>query len=152
MNDWYIIEINGMIILGAFARLREVTASSLRPSVRTSALIEQLSYYMADFYKIWHLSTFRKCFEKIPDPLKSNKNTEYCTWRRIYISDNISMDSSCIEKYSSNTCREKKKIIFTVTLLLKNLPFVRLCGRMWYSQRGHRRLYNTAHAHWLLDN
>jgi len=41
-----------MIILGAFARLREVTASSLRPSVRTYALIEQPSYYMADFYKI----------------------------------------------------------------------------------------------------
>ena len=141
-------------LLGAFAKLRTVTSSSLRPSVHPSLLIEQPSYYLADFYKIWHLSTFRKRFEKIQDPLKSIKNTGYCTWRRIYVFDNISLNTSRIEKYFSKNLREKTHFIFTVKFLLKNTPFVRICGRMCYSQTGHRQLYvyNTAHAYCMLDN
>jgi len=34
----------------------------------------------------------------------------------------------------------------------KFVPSMRLCGKMWYNQTGHRWQYNTAHAHVMLDN
>ena len=38
--------------------------------------------------------------------------------------------------------------------MLKIVPFVRLCGKIGYSQAGNRLLvhYNTAHALGVLDN
>jgi len=40
------------------------------------------------------LSIFRKSIEEIEVSLKSDKNIRYCTWRSIYICDNISLSSS----------------------------------------------------------
>jgi len=41
----------------------------------------------------------------------------------------------------------------TVQQLLfpKNVLFMKLCGKIWHSQTCHRRQYNTAHAHCILD-
>jgi len=34
----------------------------------------------------------------------------------------------------------------------KIVPFMRLCGKIWYSQGGHRWKYNRPHALCMLDN
>ena len=68
--------------LGAFAKVRKATVSfvmSTRPSVR---IILDISVF------------FRKYVEKIHVSLKSDKNNGYITWKRFYIYDNISLNSS----------------------------------------------------------
>jgi hypothetical protein len=53
------------VILGAFAKLREATVSSVMFVLRPSARIEQLFSHGTDFHEIWNLVTFRKSVEKI---------------------------------------------------------------------------------------
>jgi hypothetical protein len=73
-------------ILGAFAKLRNVTISfvmSVCPSVR----MEQLGSHWTDIHEIWYLCVFRKSVEDIQVSLKSDKNNGYFTWRPLYIYD-----------------------------------------------------------------
>ena len=63
---------------------------SVRPSTRT----ERLCSHWTGFYNIWYLIIFRKSVENFQVWVKSDKNNEYFTWRRVYIYDNISLRSS----------------------------------------------------------
>jgi hypothetical protein len=51
------------------------------------------------------------------------------------------------------SCRENQNTDFMFTKYFpKIVPFVRQCAKMLYSQRVHRRQFNTAHAHFMLHN
>jgi hypothetical protein len=67
--------------------------------LRSSVCMEQLGFHWADIHEIWYLRGFRKSVEKLQVSLKYYKNNGYFTWRRIYISGNISLNSSWNEKY-----------------------------------------------------
>jgi hypothetical protein len=58
------------------------------------------------------MSIFRKPLEKIHVCLKSEKNNEYFTQRRIYNYDYISLNSSQNKKYFRKSCRENQNIHF----------------------------------------
>jgi len=67
-------------MLGTFEKLRNSTINfvfSVRPSVRPSVLVEQLT----DFYEIRYMSIFRKLVEKLHVSLKSDKKNERFTLR-----------------------------------------------------------------------
>ena len=53
---------------------------------------------------------FRKSFEKIQVPLKSDNNNRYFTWRPIYIFDHISL--SRMRNVSDKSCRENENTHF----------------------------------------
>jgi hypothetical protein len=52
-----------------------------------------------DFHEILYSSVFRKFVDKIQVSLKSDKYDGYFTWRRRYVYDNVSMNSSQNEKF-----------------------------------------------------
>jgi hypothetical protein len=97
---WYsrIPDQGSEVILGAFAKLRKATISSIM-SVCPSVRMEQLGSHWTDFYETLYLSIFLKSVEKIQVSLKFGKNNGYFTWRPVYIYDNISLNSSYNEKY-----------------------------------------------------
>jgi hypothetical protein len=82
------------VILGAFAKLREATVSSVMFVLHPSARMEKRGSHWTDFHEIWNLVIFRKSVEKIQVSLKSDKNDGYFTWRPLYIYDHISLSSS----------------------------------------------------------
>jgi hypothetical protein len=91
--------------------------------------------------------------ERIQISLKSDKNIGYFTRRPIYIYDNISLSSSEDNKFCRESCRENPSTNFMFHITFPEVvPFMRLCGKMWYSQTHHRRQYNTTHALCMLDN
>ena len=63
---------------------------SVCPSIR----MEQLGSHSMDVDEILHLSLFRQRVQKIQVLLKPDKNSEYFTWIRIVIYDNISLNYS----------------------------------------------------------
>jgi hypothetical protein len=77
-------------VLGVFANCeKRLLASSC-----LSGRMEQLGPHLTDFHEIWYSSVFRKPVEKIHVSLKSDKNNGYFTWRRLYIYNSISLNSS----------------------------------------------------------
>ena len=49
---------------------------------------------------------------------------------------------------TDKSCKENQNTCFMFNNFFpKIVPCMRLCGKLWYSQRGHRRQYNMAHAH-----
>ena len=85
-------------LLGAFAKRRKATISfvvsvclSVRPSV--SVRMKQLGSHRTDFNGIWCLNIFLKSIDNIQLSFNSDSNL-YCTLRREYIYDNISLNSS----------------------------------------------------------
>jgi hypothetical protein len=80
------------LFLGALAKFRKATfslSSFLLPVFLRGANRSQPDGY----YEIWYFSIFRNSVEKIKVSLKSDKNNVYFTWRRMYIDDNISLNS-----------------------------------------------------------
>jgi len=48
-------------------------------------------------------------------------------------------------------CRENQNTHFLFnSIFMKVVPLMRQCGKISYSQKGHRWQYNTAHAHCML--
>ena len=72
--------------------------------------------------------------------------------------DSISLISSKNEKcFRKKRCRENESGHLTfqnypLPAPPKIVPFMTECGKIWYGQTVHRRQYNTAHAHCMLDN
>jgi hypothetical protein len=83
-----------------------------------------------------YLSIFRKSFDNIQVSLKSDKNNRYFIFLTISRSFLIS-----IEMIQTKAVDEiKKHILCPITFLFsKIVPFVRQCGKISYSQAGHRR-------------
>jgi hypothetical protein len=53
---------------------------------------------------------------------------------------------------SGRICRESQEAHFMFNNFFpKIVPFMRQCGKIWYSQTGHRWQYNMAHALCMLD-
>jgi hypothetical protein len=65
-------------ILGAFAKLREVTSYQLR-HVCLSVSLEQFGSHWTDFCETWHLSIFRKSYQKIQDLITPDRNNRHFT-------------------------------------------------------------------------
>jgi hypothetical protein len=76
---------------------RPLTSSclSLRPPVR----MKKLGSQWTDFDETWYLIIFRKSVKKVQFSFKSYHNNEYFAWRRTYICDNVSLNSSENEKW-----------------------------------------------------
>ena len=54
---------------------------------------------------------------------------------------------------SHQNCRENQNARFMFNNFFpKIVPFLRQCGKIWWSRRGHKWQYNSAHALGLLDN
>ena len=79
-------------------------ATSSCPSVR----MEQLGSHWTNFRGNWHLSIFRKSFEKINVSLKSNKNNGYFTYGPMHIFYKISISFSKKKNISLKICRENQ--------------------------------------------
>jgi hypothetical protein len=72
-------------------RLSTSSCLSIRPSVRPHGTTR---LPLDGFNEIWYLGFFRKSVEKIRVLLKSDENNRCFAWRRFYIYDNISLNSS----------------------------------------------------------
>jgi hypothetical protein len=89
---------------------------------------------------------FQNSVKKIQ--VKSDKNNKHFLWRceRFYIISRwilirISISDKTVEKI-------KIHILCPITIL----PFVRLWGKIWSSQAGHRQQFNMAHERCMLHN
>ena len=121
------------VLLGAFAKLRKSTLSlamSVRPSVLASICpsvrTEQLGSHWMDFHEMCYLNIFRKSVD-LQDPLKSDKNIGYFTWRPVYIFFIIPRSVLPIMKNVSNRrCRWKR-----ITHFMFNNFFFRKSCQLW---------------------
>ena len=85
-------------------------------SASPSICMEQLRSYCADFYEIWYLSMFQKSVEKTQVSSISDKNNKYCTWRPMYICDNMLLNLSNNEKcFKQKLWRISKHILCSIT-------------------------------------
>jgi hypothetical protein len=75
--------------LGVFTKLWKATITFIM-----SVCMEQLGSHWTDFHEIWYLSIFQNSVKKIQVLLKSDNNNGHCTWRPMYIYDNILLNSS----------------------------------------------------------
>ena len=90
---------------------------------------------------------FWKSVKKIQDSLKRNNNG-YFTWRPV-----CALTAEFLEwEIFLTEGVEKIKIFYVLLLYQKMAPYVRKCGKILYSQTGHRWQYNMAHALCMLDN
>ena len=82
---------------------------------------------------------FRKPIQKIQVLLKYVKFNGYCTWRSIQIYDHISWILFGIRNISEKPSRENQNTHFVFgNWFQKIVPFMRLRGKINYSQTGHR--------------
>ena len=115
--------------------------------------MEQLGSLWTDFHYVWYLCIFRKSVQKIIVLLKSKRkkgtiNGDLCTFmlisRWIFLKWDI-FRTKVVEKIKTH-------------IFMFNNIFSRKKCRLWdnvekrYSQTGHRRQYNTAHALCMLAN
>jgi hypothetical protein len=136
------------LFLGGFAKLRKATIRFVM-SVRLSVCMEQLGPYWKDFSEIWYLRVFWKSVEKLQVSLKSDKNSEFFTWRPMYIFDHISLSSSYNEKIFTKRCRENQNTHFIFSKHFSNLR------RLWdkvekYCRAGQATDENMVQAHCML--
>ena len=108
------------VILGAFAKLREVTISyvtSVRPKGTTRLPLDgfSLNFIFRYFSKICGK-------KKLKILLKSDKNNGHFTWRQKYIYNEISLDSSQNENVSDKCYIENQNTRFIVYFLLGISP------------------------------
>ena len=95
-----------------------------------SVRMEQLGSDWRNCHEIRYLSTFRKSIKKIHLLLKSDKNNEYFTWRRMYIYYNISLSSCQNKKCFGQNCRENKThLMFDKFFPPKILLFTKLSDK-----------------------
>jgi hypothetical protein len=85
---------NYVWFLSTFAKLRKATISFVTSVHLCVVCVEQFGSHWSDFDDTWYLCLFQKFVEKFQVYLKSDKNSGYFTWRRFYIYDNISLNSS----------------------------------------------------------
>jgi hypothetical protein len=94
-------------LLGAWAKLRKATVSFAMSAVRqhrTGIPLDRFSWNL--------MCIFRKSVEKTQVSLKSDKKNGYFTWRRFYVYDNNSLNSSWNEKcFTQNFHRKSKRIL-----------------------------------------
>jgi hypothetical protein len=85
--------------------------------------------------------------------LKSDKNNRCFTWRITYIYENILLNSFQNEKCFRQTSRENQNthFVFSNFFPRKGTVYEIMCKK-WYSQKGNRWQYNTAHALCVLRN
>jgi len=98
-------------ILGAFAKLRKATISSVL-SYRLPVRMQQLGSHWTNFHGILYLSVFRKYVKKIQVSLKLDKNTGYflCGPTHILIISRSFLLR--IKNVSDKSCRETLNTYF----------------------------------------
>jgi hypothetical protein len=105
-----------------------------------------------DFEEILYLRLFRKSVEKIPVSLKSDKNNGYFTWRLFIFMTISRWLLRRIRNVSSKSCRKNQNTHFVFSNFFpKVVPFMRQCGKIWWSQRGHKWRHNVAHTRYMLE-
>jgi hypothetical protein len=115
--------------------------------------MKQLVYQWKDFQESSYLRIFRISVEEIQVSLKSDNNNgtlheDLCTFMVI-----TRWILSRMRNVSDKSCRENQNTHFMFNSFFpKIVPFMRQCGKIWYSRTGHRWQYNTAHALCMLDN
>ena len=80
---------------------------------------ETTRHHWTDFHEIWYLSIIRKSVEKIQVSLNSGKNNGYCTWRPVYIYDNISLSSCYNENCFKKSCKENQNTRFMFNIYIR---------------------------------
>ena len=80
-------------ISGAFANLRNAIINYVM-SACLSVRKEQFGSHWMNFNEILYFKIFRKYVQKIHVSIKYDKNDGHLTWVPVYISDNISLNSS----------------------------------------------------------
>ena len=117
-------------------------------SVSPSFHMEQLGSHWTDFLEIRYLSIFPKSVVGIIVSLKTDKNNGYFTWRSIH---NLVVFHSVIPiilNVSDKSCRENiLHISCSITLLLKIVPIMRYCRKIFYSRTNHRWQYGACALH-----
>ena len=144
---FHLFHLTGLIILGAFAKLRKATIS-LVMSVCLSAW-NKLGCQCTDFDEIWYYSTFRKSAKKIQVLWKSDKNSRYFTLWPIHF---FTISRSILVRMTNSLkkCRGNQNTHFMFS------NFFRKTHRLWdnvkkYSRAREATIYNVAHAHFTLD-
>ena len=117
----------------AFTRLRKDNiwfVGSVYQSILPTARLEKRRLTGRKFTKFWYLRNFRKYVEKFKNDLKSDKNSEYFTWRRMCSYDNISRNYSQIEKcFRQNSFRTHVQFSTNIFRnLCRLLDFVEKCN------------------------
>ena len=112
-------------------------------------------YIRTDFNSIWHLSNVLKPFgkKKFNFHQKPNKNIWYFTWRPVYITTISRLILLRMINISDSSCRENQntKFIFTNFFLQKSCRLRDNVGKTMRRRTWHRRQYNAAHVHGMLD-
>jgi hypothetical protein len=88
-----------------------------------------------------YLMIFRKSVKKFGNWLKSDTNT----WIHAYIYDSICWILLRMKNVSHKNCTQNRNthFIFIIIFFRKSCRLWE-CGKIWYSQTGHRWQYNTA--------
>jgi len=109
-------------------RLLASSCPSFRPHGRTRLLLHEFSWNF--------ISIFRQSVEKIQvwylTRITGTIHEDLCTF--FIISRPVLLR---MRNVSDKSCRETQNTHF----MFSNIPFMRQCGKMWYSQRGYRGQY-----------
>jgi hypothetical protein len=121
---------------GTFAQLRKVTTSfimSVCPSVR----MEQLGSHQKDFHEIRYLTIFKQICKENSSLMKNGPISCSVLFR--------------MRNVSYNSCRENKNTFYVEYFFFKLCILWNQCGKIMYSQAGHRWQYGecTLHAGYL---
>jgi hypothetical protein len=147
---------NNLLYISIFRNVRKVAKSdyqlrhlcpTVRPHETTRLPLDGFSLNLVSEYfsKIRREnSRFIKLWKRITGTLRGDLCTFMIISRWILLIMRNVSDRSC-------TQNRNKHFVFC-NFFLKIVPFMRLCGKIWYSQTGHRWQYNTAHALCMLDN
>jgi hypothetical protein len=129
--------------LGAFSNLRKGT-NNLVMSVRSSVHME-LGSHWTYFNGIWYLRTFSKiCRENqgfIYNLTRTTGTLHGDLWTFMIITSSIfhgmrSVSAKVVKKFKTH---------FLHKFFPKIVPFMKQCGKIWWSLRSHRWQYNKAH-------
>ena len=82
--------------------------------------MEHLGWHWRDFHEIWYLNIFRKFPEKLHVWLRSGNNNAYFTWQRLYICDNVPLNSSYDEKGFQTEVVQKIKTHIYIYIYIKH--------------------------------
>jgi hypothetical protein len=94
-NTWNHVCVQEVKFLVAFAKFLKTAISFVMClSVCPSVHVEQLRLHTERIFMKFGTWLFRKSFEKIQLPWKSDKNNEQFTWRPMYALDRVSLRSS----------------------------------------------------------
>ena len=76
--------------------------------------------------------------------LKPDKHNGYFTWKPMYIYNNVSLIFLRMRNISDNSSKENQNTNCMLNNIFPRIvPFMTQCGKIWYSQTGHRCQYNT---------